>query len=111
MLMIVCNQPQLRPCAIVCSGTQLHMMQSYLSEVTFVVSGNESQNVFMPQHHRLVNFGLTEPRALFARAENLYGHILTPPSASPNLAEPSLAYDVNKLDLPGNGALHQKRQT
>lgn len=65
----------------------------------------------MPQHHRLVNFGLPEPGPLLARAENLDSDILAPPTTTPDLAEATLSDRFHELDLAGYTPLYQERQT
>lgn len=65
----------------------------------------------MPQHHRLVDLRLAEPRALLAAREDLHRHILAAPPAAPHLPEPALADHLDQLDLARNRTLHQQRQS
>lgn len=73
---------------------------------TFIISRDEAENVFVSQHNRLVDFSFAEPGALLSRGEDLHGDVLSAPSSAPHLAEPTLADNVNELDLAGYRPLH-----
>ena len=75
---------------------------------TFVVGGDEAEDVLVPQHDSLVDLRLPEPRTLLTSVEDLDSHILTPPPPSPHLPITPFADDLVQLDLPGNGPLHQQ---
>lgn len=64
----------------------------------------------MPQHHRLVDLSLAEPRAFLPGGEDLNGHLLPAPLAPPHLAEAPLPDALLEDDGPGNGPLDQQRQ-
>ena len=94
----------------------------------------------MSEHNRLIDFRLAEPGSLLAGTEDLDGHVLAAPTTAPHLqqqqqqqqqfnslvdtrpkkmskkslrylAEPSFADDVEQVDLTGDTALHQQRQS
>lgn len=77
---------------------------------TFVVGSDEPEDIIVPQHHRLVNFGLSEPRSLFSRAKDLDSDILTSPTTTPDLAEATFPDRFHELNLAGYAPLYQKRQ-
>ena len=58
--------------------------------LTFVVSGDEAKDVFVPQHDSLVELGLTEPTSFFARGEDFDGHVLPAPTPAPHRPETTL---------------------
>jgi len=78
---------------------------------TLVVSSNEAQDVFMPQHHGLVDLRLPEPRPLVSTGEDLHGDTLTLPLAHPDLPVPTFTQNLHQLYLSSDGALNEKRQT
>lgn len=77
---------------------------------TFIIGSNESEDIVVPEHHRLVNFGLPEPRPFFARAEDFHSNILTPPTTTPHLTEPTFSDRLHQLNLACYASLYQKRQ-
>lgn len=77
---------------------------------TFVISRDKPEDIVVPQHHRLINFNLPEPRPLLAGAEDLDGDILTPPTTTPDFAEATLSDRLHQLNLAGYAPLYQKRQ-
>ena len=80
------------------------------SEPTFVVGGDEAQDVLVPQHDRLVDLGLPEPGALLPGREDLDGDLLAAPLPPPHLAEAPLPDALLQDDGPGDGPLDQQRQ-
>lgn len=78
---------------------------------TFVIGGNEAENIVMPQHHCLIYFCFSEPRALLSRAEYLDSYVLTPPASTPYLAKSPFADCLDELNLAGYTPLYQERQT
>lgn len=79
--------------------------------LTLVVSSDEAQDVLVSQHHRLVNLSLAEPGALLTGGEDLHRHLLPTPFPPPNLPEAALPYAFLEDDGPGDGPLHQQRQS
>lgn len=77
---------------------------------TFVIGSDESEDIVVPEHHRLVNFGLPEPRPFFARTEDFYSNILTSPTTTPHFTEPTFSDRLHQLNLAGYASLYQKRQ-
>jgi len=77
---------------------------------TFVIGSDETQDIVMPQHHRLINFGFPEPGSLFPRAEDLHGNVLAAPATAPNLAEATFSDRLHELDLARYAPLYQKWQ-
>lgn len=77
---------------------------------TFVIGSDETQDVVMPQHHRLIDLGFPEPGPLLPRAENLHGNVLAAPTAAPNLAEATFSDRLYELNLARYAPLYQKRQ-
>jgi len=65
----------------------------------------------VPKHYRLIDFRLAEPGALFATREDLYRHVLSAPTSTPDFAEAPLSNDMTQLHLAGNRTLHQQGQT
>ena len=65
----------------------------------------------MPQHDRLVDLDLSEPRLLVDGVEDLDSDGLSPPRAAPDLAEAALPDDVHQLHLASNAALDQQGKT
>jgi len=64
----------------------------------------------MPQHDRLVDLRLAEPRALLSRGEDLDGHVAAPPLPPPHLAEATLPDDLLQHDGPRHCPLHKQGQ-
>lgn len=78
---------------------------------TFVVRGDEAQDVLVSEHDGLVNFGFAEPRSLVPGGEDLHGHVLSSPLSPPHLPEPALPDALLQDDGASDGPLHQQRQT
>lgn len=81
------------------------------SSLTFVVRSDEAQDILVSQHYGLIDLGFAEPRALFARGEDLHRHFFTAPLAPPHLAKTSFADALLKDDGSGDGPLDEQRQT
>lgn len=80
------------------------------SDLTFVVGGDEAEDVLVPQHHGLIDLSLSEPGALLSGGEDLDGHLLSSPLAPPHLPEAALPNALLQDDGPGDGPLHQQRK-
>lgn len=78
---------------------------------TFVIRGDEAQDVLVPQHDRLVDLGLSEPGALLPGREDLDRHVSAAPLPSPHLPKAAFSYDLLQNDGPGHGPLHKQWQT
>ena len=78
---------------------------------TFVVGGDEAQDVLVPQHHRLVDFCFPEPGAFLTGREDLHSHVTPTPSAAPHLPKAAFANDLLQDDRPSHGPLDKKWQT
>lgn len=78
---------------------------------TFVVGGDEAQDVLVSEHDGLVNLGFAEPRSLVPGGEDLHRHVLSSPLSPPHLPEPALPDALLQDDGASDGALHQQRQT
>ena len=59
------------------------------------------------QHRRLENVHFARPRRLVARREDLDGDVLVEAHPAIHLTVATLAYDLTKADLPGDGASQQ----
>ena len=68
MLHVVGDQPQLRPGSII-----------------FVVSGDESEDVVVPEHAGLVDLDLPHPGLLVQAGEDLHRHVAASPLTTPHL--------------------------
>lgn len=79
-------------------------------DLTFVVGRDETENILMSQHYRLINFCLTEPRSLISGGEYFHSHIFSTPSSVPHFPKPTFSYDFLKYNCPCDGSLNQKRQ-
>lgn len=77
---------------------------------TFVIGSDESKDIVVPEHHRLVNFGLSKPRPFFARAEDFHSNVFASPTTTPHLAKPTFSDRLHQLNLAGYASLYQKRQ-
>lgn len=75
---------------------------------TFVVGGDEAQNVLMSQHDGLVDVSLAKPRPLVPGGEDLHGYVLSSPLPSPHLAIATFPDGLLQNDGPCNGPLHQQ---
>lgn len=64
----------------------------------------------MPEQHRVVDLRLTEPRLLVPGGEDLHGHVLPVPDATPHLPVAPFAYAFHQRDLPGYSSLNKKGQ-
>ena len=73
----------------------------------FVVSGNEAQNIFMPEHDCLVNFRFSKPGFFVTGAEYFDCNIFASPLAKMDFSEPTLANDMFEDNLLSNASLHQ----
>ena len=91
------NQPQLRPRSVVCNlGHEHSTLASKLKKPTFVVGGNETEDILVPQHHSLVYFRLSEPRVFVPSWKYFDGNFFAPPNAEVNFAEPFLRNKTEK---------------
>ena len=82
MLMEVCDQPELGP-----------------GYVVFVVSCYESKDIFMSEHHSLIDLGLPEPGLLVPAGEDLHRHVLSSPQPSPHLTIATLPHTLGQRHL------------
>lgn len=83
----------------------------FRTQPTFIISSDESENVIMPQHDRLIDFRFSEPRTFLSAAENFNSHVLPSPSSFPNLPESALSDCFYQLNLPSDTSLHEQWQT
>lgn len=93
VLVVVGDQPQLRPCSVV-----------------LVVGGDESEDVVVSQHGCLIDFGFTGPRTFFAAREYFDGHAFASPATAPDLPEATVADHLFQLNLTRNRTLNEQRQ-
>ena len=77
---------------------------------TFVVSGNEAQDVLVSQHDCLINLCLTKPRPLVSGGEDLHRHVLSSPLPPPHLPESTLPNGLLQDDGPSYSPLDQQGQ-
>ena len=56
--------------------------------LTFVICRDESEDVIMPEHDRLVDLAFPDPRVLVPAVEDLDGDVFSAPMAEPDLAKP-----------------------
>ena len=75
----------------------MHTVQE--SELTFVISSDEPQNIFMSQHNCLVDFWFPEPRLLVPCWKYFNRHIFSPPLSTPHLAIAALANQLQERNL------------
>ena len=100
VLVVIGDQPQLSPRAIVCKASGQSVVGHLLFPLlTFVVGSYKAEDVFIPQHNGLVDLHFSEPRTFVARWKNFDGHGLSSPAALPYLAEPSFANAFYQLYL------------
>lgn len=78
---------------------------------TFVVCGDEAEDILVPEHDGLVDLGLPKPRAFLSGGEDLDGHLLSSPLAPPHLSEAALPDALLQDDGSGYSPLHQQRET
>lgn len=88
----------------------LYLLKPIRFENTFVVSSNETKDVFMSQHNCLINFCLTKPRSFISGGEYFHSHIFPTPSSMPDLTKSTFSYYLLKYNRPGNCSLNQQRQ-
>lgn len=77
---------------------------------TFVVRGDESQDVLVAQHDGLVDLSLSEPRPLLPGREDLHRHVSSTPLPPPHLSKAAFPYDLLQNNGPGHGTLHKQGQ-
>lgn len=58
---------------------------------TFVVGGDETENIVMPKHDSLIYLSLSKPGSLLSWAEYLNGDVLAAPTSPPYLAKSAFA--------------------
>lgn len=63
-------------------------------KVTFVISSNKSEDIFVSQHDSLINLGFAEPGAFLSGAEDFDCNVLTVPATAPYLAEAAFTDNV-----------------
>lgn len=79
--------------------------------LTFIVSCNESQDVFVSQHDCLVDLCFSEPGAFLSGWEDLHGHISSSPLPPPHFTKPTFTDDLLQHDGPGHCPLYKQGQT
>lgn len=77
---------------------------------TFVVSGDESQDVFVAEHDRLIDLRFPEPGPLLSGGEDLHRYVSAPPASSPHLSETTFTDDFLEDNRPGHSSLDKQRQ-
>lgn len=114
VLMKISHQPKLCPCAIICNERNFSFSHSHrrtqsfrICKLTFIVSCNKSEDIFMTQHDRLIDFCFAKPRAFLSTRKYFHCNEFTAPTSSPHLAEPSLSNHFNQLNLTGDRTLNQ----
>lgn len=79
--------------------------------LTLVVSSNEAQDVFVPQHDCLVNLCLPKPGPLVSGGEDFHSYILPTPFPTPDFAKSSFSHNFLQDNSPRDGSLDEQRQT
>ena len=67
--------------------------------LTFVIGGDETENILVSEHDCLVELGFAKPRPFLARRENLNSHVLPAPTTTPHLAVAAFACDRDERAL------------
>lgn len=78
---------------------------------TLVISGDKAQDVFVPQHNRLINFCLPKPGPLVSGGEDFHSYIFSAPFSTPDFAKSAFPYDFLQDDSPCDRPLYEQRQT
>lgn len=77
---------------------------------TFVVSGDESQDVFVAEHDRLIDLCFPKPGPLLSGGEDLHRYVSAPPASSPHLSETTFTDDFLEDNRSGHSSLDKQRQ-
>lgn len=76
---------------------------------TFVIGSDKAQDVFVPQHHRLINFRLPKPGPFISGGEDFHSYIFPAPFSTPDFAKSAFSYNFLQDNSPCDCSLYKQR--